>query len=88
MAILERTRAAGFAVSEREYEDEINAVAVPIFDLGRLPIASLAVVGPAYRLTVEQMLKIGPELVVAAKAIMRELEGAGPRPVKKAEGVK
>ena len=87
-AILERTRAAGFAVSEREYEDEINAVAAPIFDLGRLPIASLAVVGPAYRLNVEQMLKIGPELVVAAKAIMHEFEVAGPRAVKKPQGVK
>ncbi len=84
-ANLERTRAAGFAISEREYEDEISAVAAPIFDLGRQPIASLAVAGPAYRLTVEQMLKIGPELVTAAEAITRELEVAGP-PAAKAPG--
>ncbi len=88
LANLERTRAAGFAVSEREYEDEINAVAAPIFDLGRLPVGSLAVVGPAYRLTMEQMLKMGPELVAACEAIGRELQVAGPPSAKVAGGAK
>lgn len=88
MAKLERTRAAGFAVSEREYEDEINAVAAPVFDLGRQPIASLAVAGPAYRLTMEQMLKIGPALVTASETITRELDVAGPPAAKALDGVK
>lgn len=72
------TRSIGFAVSEREYEDEINAVAAPIFDLNRQPLASIAVAGPAYRLTGDQMLKIGPDLVLAAQAIMNELEVVKP----------
>ena len=81
-ALLEQTRAAGYDISEREYEDEINAVAAPIFDAARQPLASLAVAGPAYRLTPEQMRKIGPELVVAAQTISRELEAAGTPTVK------
>jgi DNA-binding IclR family transcriptional regulator len=75
---LSSMRAAGFAISEREYEDEINAVAAPIFDLGQQPLASIAVAGPAYRLTLDQMLKIGPELVAVAQAITNELEAAAP----------
>jgi IclR family KDG regulon transcriptional repressor len=87
-ADLERTRAAGFAVSEREYEDEINAVAAPIFDRDRQPLASIAVAGPAYRLTLDQMLKIGPQLVAAAQEIMRELDVAEPHAVKMSDSVK
>jgi DNA-binding IclR family transcriptional regulator len=75
---LGRTRTAGFAISEREYEDEINAVAAPIFDLSGQPLASIAVAGPAYRLSLEQMLQIGPQLVSAAQAITNELEVARP----------
>jgi DNA-binding IclR family transcriptional regulator len=68
------TRAAGFAISEREYEDESNAVAAPILDRNRLPVASLAVAGPAYRLTHEHMINIGPALISAAETIAREIE--------------
>jgi DNA-binding IclR family transcriptional regulator len=70
---LHQIKRSGFALSEREYEEEINAVAVPIFDAGSQPLASLAVAGPAYRLTHEQMLAIGPELLEIAKKIGREL---------------
>jgi DNA-binding IclR family transcriptional regulator len=75
---LRATREAGFALSVREYEDEINAVAAPIFDADKQPLASIAIAGPAYRLTADQMRRIGPELILAAEAISKELDAAGP----------
>jgi DNA-binding IclR family transcriptional regulator len=65
------TREKGFAISEQEYEDGINAVAAPIFSRER-PVASISVAGPAYRLTKARMLEIGPQVVLAANDIARE----------------
>ena len=66
----------GFAISEQEYEAEINAVAAPIFDLEGQPIASVAVAGPAYRLTREHMIEIGPIVVATARQITQEIKMA------------
>ena len=64
-------RNRGFAMSEQEFEDGINAVAVPICDQ---PIASISIAGPAYRLTHDRMLEIGSDLLVTAKNIALEVE--------------
>ena len=72
---LSRTREQGFAISMQEYEDGINAVAAPILG-GERPIASISIAGPAYRLTRERMLELGPQVVKAAGEIAREVEMA------------
>jgi IclR family transcriptional regulator, KDG regulon repressor len=64
-------REQGFAISEQEYEDGINAVAAPI---SHPPIASVSIAGPAYRLTRECMLEIGPDLVDTAYQISLKIE--------------
>ncbi len=69
---IEQTRKRGFAISMEEYEEEINAIAVPILDQDNLPIASIAIAGPSYRLTQEKMLEIGYDLLL----IVREIEKA------------
>lgn len=74
---LQQIREQGFAISEQELEGEINAVAAPIFDMDQQPIASLAVVGPAYRLTHELLMGIGPGVVSAAREISQEINMAG-----------
>ncbi|CAG0970040.1 HTH-type transcriptional regulator KipR [Anaerolineales bacterium] len=66
-----RIRERGFAMSLEEFEDGINAVAAPICNQ---PIASVSIAGPAYRLTQERMLDIGPGLVSVAKNISLEVE--------------
>jgi IclR family acetate operon transcriptional repressor len=77
---LSNIREQGFAISVEEYENEISAVAAPIFDSNRRPLASVAIAGPAYRLTEERMYQIGPSLVETAKNISREFEmGAQPQ---------
>jgi len=73
---LHHTRELGFAISEQEFEDGINAVAAPIFDRSKQPLASISVAGPAYRLSRERMLEIGPQVVDTANKIAQEVEMA------------
>jgi DNA-binding IclR family transcriptional regulator len=70
---LKTVRELGFSISEQELEEQINAVAAPVLDQAGQPIASIAVAGPAYRLSLERMREIGPDLVVAAKKISQEI---------------
>ncbi len=70
---MHRVRERGFAIDEQEFESGISAVAAPILDLSDRPIASVAVAGPAYRLTRERMLEIGPGVVATARGIAQEI---------------
>jgi DNA-binding IclR family transcriptional regulator len=70
---LHNAREKGFAISEQEFEEGINAVAAPIFNEKGKPIASVSIAGPAYRLTRDRALGIGPELVAITKQIAREV---------------
>jgi DNA-binding IclR family transcriptional regulator len=69
-------RERGFALSEQELEDDINAVAAPVFDMEGRPIASVAVASPAFRLTHERMMEIGPVLVSVTREISQEVKMA------------
>jgi len=71
---LHLTRERGFAISEQEFEDGINAIATPIFDRNQQPIASLSVAGPAYRLTRERMLAISPALLATTREIAQAVD--------------
>jgi DNA-binding IclR family transcriptional regulator len=68
---IRQVRELGFAISVQEFEDGINAIAAPICNQ---PIASISIAGPAYRLTRERMLELGPDLVATAKNIAIEVE--------------
>jgi DNA-binding IclR family transcriptional regulator len=74
--IMDLVRERGFAYSEQEYEEGINAVAAPILGKNNSPIASIAVAGPAYRLTVERMLSIGPSVASIAIELSKEIAGS------------
>lgn len=73
-AALGKIREKGFACSREEFEAEINAVAVPILDKKRSPVAAIAVAGPSFRFSDELMYEIGPSLLDAAVDIAQELE--------------
>jgi len=68
---INQIRIRGFAISEEEFEDGINAVAVSI---STQPIASISIAGPSFRLTYERMLEIGAGLLATAKNITFEME--------------
>jgi IclR family transcriptional regulator, acetate operon repressor len=69
-----RIRTRGFAISEQEFEEGINAIAAPVCNE---PVASISIAGPAYRLTPERMLELGPSLLATARDIALEVEKAG-----------
>lgn len=70
---LQATRERGFAISEQEYEKDINAVAAPILDADGYPLAVIAIVGPSFRLTGEHMLRLGSSIRTTTDAIVREV---------------
>ncbi len=72
-AQLEQVRERGFAVSEEEYDNGINAVAAPILNASQYPVASIALVGPAFRLSAGRLLELGKPLRAATDAIAREI---------------
>ena len=72
-ASLRVTRERGFAISEQEYEEDINAVAAPILDADGCPVAVIAIAGPSYRLPLERMLVLGHSIQVTTEAIAREM---------------
>ena len=65
-----RSRENGYAVDLGEYIEDVRSVAVPVRDYTRAVVGSLAISGPAYRLSQERiekevvplMLKAGREL--------------------------
>jgi DNA-binding IclR family transcriptional regulator len=66
-------RERGFALSEEEYEKDINAVAAPVLDADGFPIAVIAIVGPSFRLPHERMLSLGQSIHETAASIAREI---------------
>ncbi len=67
------SRARGFAISEQEYEVGINAVAAPILDAHRYPLAVIAIAGPSYRLSADRLEQLGGVVCATAEAIARDI---------------
>src|SRR5437773_863761 len=57
---------AGYAVDAGEHLEDVRAVAAPVRDYTRTVVGTLAVVGPAYRLSPERIEKELAPLVVKA----------------------
>ena len=70
---LQETRERGFAISEQEYENDINAVAAPIMDGYGRPIAVVALVGPSFRMPRDRLLKLGKLIQETTDAIARDV---------------
>jgi IclR family KDG regulon transcriptional repressor len=70
---LQATRERGYAISEQEYERDINAVAAPIFDVEHQPIASVAIVGPSFRVTRERLHELGETVRAITRLIEEEV---------------
>jgi IclR family transcriptional regulator, KDG regulon repressor len=73
LADLKATAERGYAIAEQEYEDAINAVAAPIFGADRHPIASIAIVGPSFRLTKDRLPALGESLRTMTQLISNEV---------------
>lgn len=64
----------GYAMDLGEYLDDVVSVAVPIRDYTRTVVGSLAVAGPAYRISAERISgKIAPALLEAGRDLSQRL---------------
>jgi len=70
---LQATRERGFAISEQEYEQDINAVAAPILDAGGFPMLVIAIVGPSFRLSPERVQALGQAIRKTVDSITCEI---------------
>jgi DNA-binding IclR family transcriptional regulator len=69
-------REHGFALDEQGFENGINAVGAPIFDESGVPIGSIAVAGPSFRLPRERLIEIGGWVIAATGEVNRALNAA------------
>lgn len=67
------TAERGYAVSEEQYERDINAVAAPIFDAEKRPVAAIAIVGPSFRMPKERFSELGKLVCKEVEAISDEV---------------
>lgn len=64
----------GYAVERGEFAEDVNAVAVPIRDYTRSLVGTLAVIGPAHRLTEDAVThNIAPVLLKAGAELSKRL---------------
>jgi DNA-binding IclR family transcriptional regulator len=74
---LEVVRETGVAQVCQEYEEGLNAIAVPVRDRFGSVVAALSVSGPSFRLTPQRMDEILPTLVEGAAEVSRRMGHVG-----------
>jgi IclR family transcriptional regulator, acetate operon repressor len=72
-AELERTRARGYAVSDRELADELTAISAPVLDAAGAVLAAITVFGPSYRFDADTIAAIGPSIVASCTRVTAAL---------------
>lgn len=63
---LERVRAQGYALAYEEFEEGLASVAAPVYAGDGTVVAALCVAGPAYRLSRDELTRIGDQVRDAA----------------------
>ncbi|AVD90121.1 Transcriptional regulator KdgR [compost metagenome] len=81
MTELQITQTRGYALDDEEIRLGVRCVAAPIIDKQGFVRGALSVAGPAYRLTLERLALLGPELADAARRVGEQLRpDPTPRP--------
>lgn len=79
LAELQITRTRGYALDDEEIRLGVRCVAAPIIDKQGVVRGALSVAGPAYRLTLERLTLLGPELADAARRVGEQLRPETPQ---------
>jgi IclR family transcriptional regulator, acetate operon repressor len=74
---LEQVRSRGFAQTQEELEDGLNAVAAPVRQADGRTVAALSVSGPAFRMRAIDLPRLGRITADAATAVSRRLGFSG-----------
>ena len=70
---LRRVRAMGYAVDHEEMEEGLKCIAAPVRNLGGVVVASVGILGPAFRLGDGNLADIAARVVEAADRVSAEL---------------
>jgi DNA-binding IclR family transcriptional regulator len=70
---LEVVRHRGYAIDDQEFWVGTRCVGAPIFDAAHVCVGSISMTGPAYRMTLDRVEQLGPELIEAARRIQSSL---------------
>lgn len=70
---LDVTRARGYAIDDEEIALGIRCVAAPVIDSAGQVRGALSIAGPAYRLTLERLNLLGPEVAASAQRVGSQL---------------
>lgn len=66
---LDRIKAQGYAIADEEHEPQIRAIGVPVFSRNQQVVAALALAGPVFRVTIDDLVRQLPILREAAAEI-------------------
>lgn len=72
---LAQVRAAGYAIDDHEFADNMRCVAVPIFENGGIVRAGISISGPDSRFTLERLQELKNPLREAAAFLSRQFGG-------------
>jgi len=67
----------GYATTQGEYEEGLNAIAVPVRDAQGSVVAALSASGPSYRFTLDRMEELVPTMTQAGEQLSRRLGHVG-----------
>jgi IclR family transcriptional regulator, KDG regulon repressor len=70
---VEETERRGFATEIREFSDDLNSIAAPIYDYRKKIVATISISGPSMRLTEERMKELEESLLDTSKRISQRL---------------
>ncbi|QHE92540.1 helix-turn-helix domain-containing protein [Pandoraea fibrosis] len=68
------TSARGYAIDDEEIVLGVRCVAAPVVDMAGRVRGALSVAGPAYRMSMQRLELLGPELAEAARRVGAQLE--------------
>jgi sugar lactone lactonase YvrE/DNA-binding IclR family transcriptional regulator len=77
-AHLDVTKARRYAIEDEEWQEGVRAVAAPVVDHANRAVAAISILGPAFRLSVEQLHEIGAELVKSSQRLSANAAFAQP----------
>jgi DNA-binding IclR family transcriptional regulator len=72
-AELAKVRELGYAMDNEEWAVGVRCVGVPLFNFSDFPSHAMSVSGPSQRMSGDKMLEITKELIIAGRALSRDL---------------
>lgn len=72
-ADLQRIRERGYAVDNEEIEEGLRCVGAPIRNYTGRVVAAMSIAGPVFRVTPERLPALARDVVIAARALSRDL---------------